>query len=1142
MRLAFSASVLLACLSASSGFASLSPGARNFMSPLTAATLEPETTTCSPGTGTVIIDDDADFIKPEPDQRKYRAIRLANGLKCLLVSSPESDVEAAAVHVQAGHMDDPANRPGLAHFHEHMLFLGTKRYPDENEYEAFLNQNGGSSNAYTDMEDTNYFFSVTPNEDDEEEEDDDDDETETTSNALSGGLDRLAQFFIAPLFDSSMVDRELRAIDSEYRNSFTSDSWRNYQLLKFSACQDHPFSKFGCGNYNTLTQGGKIVNATHSEDIGSLPVNDLLQFWKTHYQTYNLRLSVVGQSDLDALQKTVEETFGALPASEGTPRRQKLKETNEVYKKEYAQYGAPPAFGPEQLQKIRNVVPLVEARAIKLYFATPPLDDPLLKQSRPYRVLSHLLGHESPGSLHALLNDEGLLTDLSSGIGIDTSDFSLFSVTLSLTKKGMEQKDRVLNLIFQWIALLRDGLADETLMKAYHDELNQISDMNFRYRENGDPTDFCSRAAELMFLNKPSQILVGEDAGGDYDPVVAKAFLERMTPENAMITVISPEFDDVKESEWQTEKWYGAKYHVVDFMEDQVKEWTHPPQIDERLQLPALNEYIPTDFSLRCDQENGASPVENSVEDDDDEVVPPEIILERPGIKMWHKMDFKWRVPKTFIRLSLQTPNVYRSPRTMTLNRMYERILNDDLNSFIYDARMAGSNYRVSSVPSGIRISLQGYSEKLPFLMDTVTTRMLSLIEELKEGPENNPSLALKFKKAHDNLLRETKNYKLDSPYEIANYNSRLVSEESVWNMENYIAEMEGENAEKDPLTMEECGRVAEECLRGRLKAEALCYGNINKEEALAIVEVVDEHFLKPSRPLLQVEVPVFRAMKLPTVGEAERIFGADLSSQIAPLVYQEVAHSESEENNALELSLQAGCDHDLGYEGVAVLDMISHLAYNSAFNQLRTKEQLGYIVSAFVRKVAGGAWSLAVIVQSSVAVPSLLEERSQAWLTLFRQELEELSLEELEKEAGAVVAQLMERDTTLSQEVSTMWGEIVNAASLPHSKGIPAFDRVERIAQELVVSASCSPEEETPEKKSAAVLKQKMLAFFDKYFAVDAPERRVLSARVYNHKSKAEFEANRGKPGVLSSYEEIRHLKQFLSTHPVAPYFAQKF
>ena len=151
------------------------------------------------------------------------------------------------------------------------------------------------------------------------------------------------------------------------------------------------------------------------------------------------------------------------------------------------------------------------------------------------------------------------------------------------------------------------------------------------------------------------------------------------------------------------------------------------------------------------------------------------------------------------------------------------------------------------------------------------------------------------------------------------------------------------------------------------------------------------------------------------------------------------------------------------------------------------------------------------------------------------------MSLQELEKEAGAVVAQLLERDTKLSQEVSTMWGEIMNAEGLPSTMGMPAFDRVERVAQELMISADCPQEEETSNHKSAAALKQKLLAFFDKHFAVGAPERRVLSVRVYSQKSKSEFDSNIGKPGVLSSYEDVRHFKHFLSTYPIAPYWGAK-
>lgn len=778
----------------------------------------------------IIVANDEDFIKPLPDKRKYRAVRLQNGLLALLVSAPESDVEAGSIHVQAGHFHD--TRPGLAHFHEHMLFLGTEKYPSPEEYEKFLASNGGSSNAYTDMEDTNYYFSVTPS--------DEDGKNEKVSSALHGALDRFAQFFISPLFEETMVDRELRAIDSEYRNSLTSDSWRMYQLLKGGSNPLHPFHKFGCGNYYTLTGGGSIVNSTHSDNMGTSPRQDLLDFYKTFYQTYNMRLCVVSRSSLDALQQCVQDTFGALPSPWNIiPRRgrqRQLPETTTLFSTEHVQYSTTStttttasssilkAFCPEKnLGIIRETVPLQESHLIKLSFATPPLDDPLLKASKPYRVLSHILGHESPGSLHFLLNQEGWLTGLSSGIGIDTSDFSLFSLTLSVTPKGMREKYVVLDYVFQWIALLKNTSSHDVdhhlLLHAHHDELRRLSEVNFMYRENGDVTDFSSTAAELLFDYEPSQLLVGPSKVGDYDPLIGKAFMDRMTPENALITIVDSDLNDT-EGLWNTEPWYGAKYRDTKISPEQCEKWANPQEIDPRLHLPGLNQYIPSDFSLRCDDGNVN---DTNVEDENNnELEPPTLFLERSNnnLRMWFKMDRYWRVPKTFIRLSLLTPNVYRSPRTMTYNRIFQRVLQDDLSSFVYDASVAGCNYRVSCIPTGYRISVKGYSEKLPFLLDTLTARMTtSLIEEMKNG---EPALLQKFVKAKESLLRETKNYRLDTPYEVASYNSRLLMEESVWYVRNYIAEMEGPVAEKNPLTMEECARVAEECLLGKIKVRRL--------------------------------------------------------------------------------------------------------------------------------------------------------------------------------------------------------------------------------------------------------------------------------------------------------------------------------
>lgn len=98
------------------------------------------------------------IIKSKSDKRLYRYLELPNRLGCLLVSDSEADKSAAALDVNVGSGLDPTQYYGTAHFLEHMLFMGTQKFPSENEYTEFIKNNGGSDNAYTSFTDTNYYF------------------------------------------------------------------------------------------------------------------------------------------------------------------------------------------------------------------------------------------------------------------------------------------------------------------------------------------------------------------------------------------------------------------------------------------------------------------------------------------------------------------------------------------------------------------------------------------------------------------------------------------------------------------------------------------------------------------------------------------------------------------------------------------------------------------------------------------------------------------------------------------------------------------------------------------------------------------------------------------------------------------------
>ncbi|KAJ9061428.1 metalloprotease [Entomophthora muscae] len=71
------------------------------------------------------------IIKSANDKREYHTIRLSNKMEVLLISDPEADKSAAALDVFVGSQSDPVELPGLAHFCEHLLFMGNEKYPKE---------------------------------------------------------------------------------------------------------------------------------------------------------------------------------------------------------------------------------------------------------------------------------------------------------------------------------------------------------------------------------------------------------------------------------------------------------------------------------------------------------------------------------------------------------------------------------------------------------------------------------------------------------------------------------------------------------------------------------------------------------------------------------------------------------------------------------------------------------------------------------------------------------------------------------------------------------------------------------------------------------------------------------------------------
>jgi len=271
--------------------------------------------------------------KPELDSRQYRALCLSNELRVLLISDTESEKAAAALNVSVGYFSDPPSLAGLAHLLEHLLFLGSEKYPDESEYHLYLSQHGGTCNAFTAEENTCFHFDV-------------------ADQWLSGALDRFAQFFISPLLKKDVYEREVRAVDSEHSKNILIDARRFFQVFKCVAAEpQHPLAKFGTGNHETLYEKPRE---------SQLDVIECLKEFHTNFYSANLMtLCVMSKQSLDCLEQLVVPLFSLVP--------------NRFISAPYFSYQDSKVFKDEGFGSIYKLVPIQDRRTLQITWPFPEL-------------------------------------------------------------------------------------------------------------------------------------------------------------------------------------------------------------------------------------------------------------------------------------------------------------------------------------------------------------------------------------------------------------------------------------------------------------------------------------------------------------------------------------------------------------------------------------------------------------------------------------------------------------------------------------------------------------------------------------------------------------------------------------------------
>ena len=834
--------------------------------------------------------------KSPNDSRQYEVIELPNHLRAVLVSDPTTDQAAASVDVNVGAFNDPSGREGMAHFLEHMLFLGTEKYPDPGAYPAFIQSHGGSYNASTASEHTNFYFEVNPN-------------------ALAPSLDRFAQFFTAPLFDAAYVDRERNAVDAEYKMRIRDDSRRIWQVKKATANAEHPFSRFTVGSLQTLS-------SKPGEDLRA----ELIRFYKSNYSANRMTLAVLGRESLSALERMVRDRFGSVPDRKLAPLDIKV-----------------PLYTPDQLDVQVDIAPVEDVRELELAFPYPWRHEYYL--TKPMLLMGHLLGHEGKGTLYAMLKAKGWIKGISAGTSIIAGNTAVFTLDFDLTPEGERHTDEITTDTFEYLRLI----AERGIRKSTYQELQSMRAIEFRFQETVAPRN-AVRSLALNLQNFPdTEVLTGPYHLEAFDEGELGSVLQYFTPDNLRVTRIAPDLVTDRR-----EPWYGTPYRVEALSSERLHRW-RKVGISDELDLPAPNPFIPAETRVK--------PL-NDVTD------VPKLTIDEPGLTLWYKRDGTFRVPRADVFVRIHTPKANDTPRHAALSALLVAVANDLLDEYSYPATLAGLDYSINSINTGIGVSVLGYDDRLPLLLHTIT----NTLTDLAIDPQ-------RFAVLHQKLLRRWRNSLLDTPYRLLNRELNSILYEHLWSTKVMLEAAED-------LNPDDLARFVPELFEST-HIEILVHGNLLRNEAKTMATDFADAFHRRGR----AGEPVY-----PEVVHLAR--GEDLTGAV------DVAHRD----RAVLIYYQAA-DDDIRTR--AAFALLQEMMQTPFFNELRTQEQLGYVVymsSASALRLPG----LKFVIQSPDTARPALVARIRRFLNDYAARLDEMDPTAFEQYRASLVSRLTAKDTKL--------------------------------------------------------------------------------------------------------------------------------
>ncbi|WP_046004274.1 insulinase family protein [Pseudoalteromonas rubra] len=472
------------------------------------------------------------------DNRQYKTLTLSNGIEVILVSDPEVEKSAAALSVGVGLLHDPMSQQGMAHYLEHMLFLGTERFPDTQGYKDFMSRNGGSHNAYTWLDITNYMFKV-------------------NNQAYDEALDRFSDFFKAPKLYPEYTEKEKSAVNAEWSMRRELDFFGQYKLSR-SMMGTHPANRFLIGNLETL--GDKPGSNLHQETVA---------FYNKYYSSNIMKLAMISNLPLSEMVEKAQRHFASI-------------ENKEIDKPE-----VDAALDFSKLGKKRiHYVPNEDVKTLKLDFTITNNRDEFA--FKPNYFVTYLLSNEMQGSPAQVLKQKGWISELTGSASPDLyGNYGTLSVDIQLTDLGMQHREQAVAIVMQYIRLIKEQGIDAKYFK----EIKTALANQFRFLERGDEFGYVSSLADSMQKYPLNNAINAPYYFADFNEQAVKDVLAQLNPERLRVWYISKQ-----EPHDQQLHFYDGRYKVSDIPQQEIASWQAEPA--PQLALPSVNRLLPEQFDI----------------------------------------------------------------------------------------------------------------------------------------------------------------------------------------------------------------------------------------------------------------------------------------------------------------------------------------------------------------------------------------------------------------------------------------------------------------------------------------------------------------------------------------------------------------